>query len=236
MTQILVIAKEPVAGRVKTRLTPPFTPGQGAHLAAAALEDTLRAVAATRVKHRVLALDGLPGSWLPDGFAVIPQRGDGLDERLAAAFADAHRLHPVPTVLIGMDTPQVTPDLLHTAATALAGHDAVFGPAADGGFWLLGLRRPDPALLLGVPMSQAGTGAAQLKRLAAAGLSVALLPSLTDVDTAEDAFQVAAQAPGSRFAAALSAMRVTVGRARASRTTFAGRTSYSAESVARSGI
>jgi rSAM/selenodomain-associated transferase 1 len=210
----LVIAKEPVAGRVKTRLSPPFTPGQGARLAAAALEDTLHAVAAASVKHQVLALDGLAGSWLPDGFTVIPQRGDGLDERLAAAFSDAHRLNPVPTVLIGMDTPQVTPDLLQTAAAALAGHDAVFGPATDGGFWLLGLRRPNPSLLLGVPMSRAGTGAAQLERLTAAGLSVAMLPSLNDVDTAEDAFRVAAQVPGSRFAAALSAMRVTVQQGR----------------------
>nr|BFE88446.1 hypothetical protein GCM10020093_110470 [Planobispora longispora] len=108
MTQIVVIAKEPVAGRVKTRLTPPFTPGQAARLAAAALEDTLRAVAAAPVRHRVLALDGLPGTWLPGGpesFVVIAQRGDGLDERLAAAFADAYRLHREPVVLIGMDTP-----------------------------------------------------------------------------------------------------------------------------------
>ncbi|MFJ2034055.1 TIGR04282 family arsenosugar biosynthesis glycosyltransferase [Streptosporangium sp. NPDC087985] len=213
MTQVLVIAKEPVAGRVKTRLSPPFTPGQSARLAAAALEDTLHAVAATPVKHRVLALDGLPGSWLPNGFTVIPQRGDGLDERLASAFADAHRLNPVPTLLIGMDTPQVTPDLLQAAAGALAGHDAVFGPATDGGFWLLGLRRPDPALLLGVPMSHSRTGAAQLERLTTAGLSVATLPHLNDIDTTEDAFQVAAQVPGSRFAAALGAMQVTDRRA-----------------------
>ncbi|RCG28595.1 glycosyltransferase [Sphaerisporangium album] len=205
--QVVVIAKEPVAGRVKTRLVPPFTPGQAAGLAAAALEDTLRAVAATRVRERVLALDGLPGAWLPGGFTVIPQRGGGLDERLAAAFHDACRLHRLPVVLIGMDTPQVTPDLLRQAVDLLAGHDAVFGPAADGGFWLLGLRRPDPSLLLGVPMSTAVTGEALVRRLRETGLSVGLLPELRDVDTAADAFQVAAEAPGTRFAASLAAMR-----------------------------
>jgi uncharacterized protein len=219
MTQILVIAKETVPGRVKTRLCPPFTIGQAARLAAAALEDTLRTVAATPVRHRVLALQGRPGPWLPDDFVVIPQRGRGLDQRLAAAFTDAHRLNPMPIVLIGMDTPQLTPALLQSAATALASHDAVYGPAADGGFWLLGLRRPDPALLLGVPMSRPDTGAAQLQRLHRAGLSLAVLPELRDVDTAADACHVAAEAPGSRFATTLKTIQretadLTAGHAR----------------------
>jgi rSAM/selenodomain-associated transferase 1 len=202
--QLVVIAKEPVAGRVKTRLTPPFTPGQAARLAEASLADSLTTVARAPAIQRVLALDGLPGNWLPDGFVVIPQRGNGLDERLAAAFTDTYRLRPEPVVLIGMDTPQVSPALLRAATSALAGHDAVYGPAADGGFWLLGLRRPDPRLLLGVPMSQPYTGRAQLDRLAEAGLSVRHLPELTDIDTAADAFHVAAEAPASRFAATLA--------------------------------
>ncbi|MFI7127885.1 TIGR04282 family arsenosugar biosynthesis glycosyltransferase [Nonomuraea sp. NPDC050153] len=203
MAQIMIIAKEPVAGRVKTRLTPPFRPEQAAALAGAALRDSLLAVSATPATQRVLALDGLPGSWLPPGFVVIPQRGAGLDERLAAAFSDAYRLRPEPVVLIGMDTPQVTPALLGAAAEALTGHDAVFGPAADGGFWLLGLRRPDSSLFLGVPMSHPETGKLQLDRLDRAGLSVHLLPELTDVDTAADALAVAAQVPDSHFATTL---------------------------------
>ncbi|MEU4836333.1 TIGR04282 family arsenosugar biosynthesis glycosyltransferase [Streptosporangium sp. NPDC023615] len=201
MTQIIVIAKEPVPGRVKSRLTPPFSPAQAALLAEAALADTLECVAATPAAQRVLALEGLPGPWLPPGFAVVPQRGGGLDERLAAAFADAHRLRPGPAVLIGMDTPQVTPALLRAAVDALSGHDAVYGPAADGGYWLLGLRVPDPALLLGVPMSSPDTGRVQLERLS--GLRVFHLPELVDVDTADDAHRVAASAAGTRFAAAL---------------------------------
>jgi rSAM/selenodomain-associated transferase 1 len=199
----MIIAKEPVAGRVKTRLTPPYSPDQAAALAEAALRDSLLAVSATPATQRVLALDGLPGSWLPPGFVVIPQRGTGLDERLAAAFSDAYRLLREAVVLIGMDTPQVTPALLGEAAEALERHDAVFGPAADGGFWLLGLREPDPSLLRGVPMSHPETGKLQLDRLDRAGLTVHLLPELTDVDTAADAVEVAEQAPASRFAAAL---------------------------------
>ncbi|MBB6553664.1 TIGR04282 family arsenosugar biosynthesis glycosyltransferase [Nonomuraea rubra] len=190
-------------GRVKTRLSPPYSPAEAAALAEAALRDSVRAVAATPATQRVLALDGLPGRWLPPGFVVVPQRGAGLDERLAAAFADAHRLRPDPVVLIGMDTPQVTPALLGEAGRALERHDAVYGPAADGGFWLLGLRRPDPALLLGVPMSHPETGKHQLDRLERAGLDVHHLPELTDVDTAADAAAVAADAPSSHFAAAL---------------------------------
>ncbi|MEV4113097.1 TIGR04282 family arsenosugar biosynthesis glycosyltransferase [Nonomuraea sp. NPDC049695] len=201
--QIMIIAKEPVAGRVKTRLTPPFSPEQAAALAEAALRDSLRAVSATPATQRLLALDGLPGSWLPGGFVVIPQRGSSLDERLAAAFSDVYRLRPGPVVLIGMDTPQVTPALLGEAVDALERHDAVYGPANDGGFWLLGLRRPDPALLLGVPMSHPETGKLQLDRLDRAGLSVHVLPELTDVDTAADAATVAGQAPDSHFAATL---------------------------------
>jgi uncharacterized protein len=201
--QVIVIAKEPVPGRVKTRLTPPFSPAEAALLAEAALTDTLAAVAATPVTCRVLALDGRPGEWLPDGFGVLPQRGDGLDERLAAAFADAHAALPLPMVLIGMDTPQVTPELLAEAARALVSDeaDAVFGPAADGGFWLLGLRRPDRSLLAGVPMSRPDTGCVQLGRLAEAGLRVAMVPELTDVDTVAEAELVASEVPGSAFAA-----------------------------------
>ncbi|WP_433461315.1 TIGR04282 family arsenosugar biosynthesis glycosyltransferase [Spirillospora sp. CA-128828] len=198
---LIVIAKEPVPGRVKTRLTPAYTPAEAAALAEASLRDTLAAVAAAPAARRILALAGTPGPWLPDGFTVIAQRGRGLDERLAAAFDDAWRGRPL--VLIGMDTPQVTPDLLGRAGRELAHRDAVFGPAADGGFWLLGLRRPDARLLRGVPMSRPGTGAVQLARLRAAGLDVGLLPELTDVDTPADARAVAKAAAGGRFAAAV---------------------------------
>ena len=193
-TTLLVIAKQPVPGRVKTRLVPPCTHEQAAALAEAALTDTLHTVAMIPARRRVLVLDGEPGPWLPAGFDIVPQCGGPLDERLAAAFAAVSG----PALLIGMDTPQVTPDLLTVDWRAA---DAVFGPATDGGFWALGLRVPDPALLRGVPMSTSDTGAIQRARLLAAGLRVTDLPQLRDVDTAADAVAVARQAPRSRFAA-----------------------------------
>ncbi|MFF5489866.1 DUF2064 domain-containing protein [Streptomyces virginiae] len=195
MSTLLVIAKAPVAGRVKTRLTAQFTPQQAADLALAALQDTLAEVLATPARRRVLVLDGQPGPWIPEGIEVVPQCTGGLDVRLAAAFA----LADGPTLLIGMDTPQVTPGLL-ASGLDFAATDAWFGPADDGGFWALGLADPDPALLLGVPMSVAHTGEVQRRRLTDAGLAVRDLPELCDVDTPADAERVAAAAPRTRFA------------------------------------
>ena len=206
--QIIVIAKAPVPGRVKTRLTPPFSPQQAARLAKAALADTLAAVAQVPAARHVIALDGTPGRWLPAGFDVVRQRGRGLDERIAAAMGDAYARSPVPVILIGMDTPQVTPELLASAIRPLVRGtaDAVFGQADDGGFWLLGLRQPDPGLVTGVPMSEARTGTVQLARLDGAGLRVHRMRCCTDVDNAADAAAVAGEIPQSRFAAALREM------------------------------
>jgi glycosyltransferase A (GT-A) superfamily protein (DUF2064 family) len=196
-TTVLVIAKEPVPGRVKTRLTPPYRPEQAARLAEAALADTLGTVARMPVRRRVLVLAGRPGPWLPGGFEVVPQCAGGLDERIAAAFARCDG----PALLIGMDTPQITTRLLApaTGPGAWDDCDAWFGPAADGGFWALGMARPQPELVLGVPMSRADTGARQRQRLVDAGLAVRDLPLLRDVDTAADAARVAARSSG-RFA------------------------------------
>jgi len=200
---LLVIAKAPVPGRVKTRLTPPCTPEQAARIAAAAIADTLAAVAAVeREARRIVVLDGEPGPWIPDGFDVIAQRGDGLAERLAAAFADAGG----PAFLVGMDTPQVTPELLGAGLDAVRDGDAAFGAALDGGYWGIGLREPDARVFEDVPMSEDNTGAVQRARLAILGLQTAALPPLRDIDTIEDARAVAREAPGSRLAAALEAI------------------------------
>jgi glycosyltransferase A (GT-A) superfamily protein (DUF2064 family) len=198
-TNILVIAKEPLPGKVKTRLTPPYTPAEAAGLALAALRDTLDVVSAAPARRKVLVLAGRAGDWLPAGIDVIPQCGGGLDERLADAFAAMTG----PTLLIGMDTPQLTAAVLEPVLTegGWRGCDAWFGPAADGGFWALGLAEPDPSLLRGVPMSRADTGARQRDRLIAAGLAVQDLPVLRDVDTAADVAQVSRLMPSGRFAA-----------------------------------
>lgn len=201
---LVVIAKAPVAGRSKTRLCPPCTPEQAARLAEAALSDTLRAVAAVGVRRRLLALDGEPGAWIPAGFDVLRQRGEGLAERLANAVADAGG----PALVVGMDTPQATTGVLETAVARLLEPDvdAALGPAPDGGYWAIGLRHPDPAAFEGVPMSTEETGAAQLRRLRELGLRTALLPPLRDVDTIADAHAVAAARPGSAFARELGAL------------------------------
>lgn len=179
---VLVLAKSPVAGRVKTRLCPPCTPQEAAALAEAALADTLDAVAACAAGRRIVALDGDPGPWLPPGFEVIPQVEGAFDRRLAAAWATAGG----PGVQIGMDTPQVTAGLLDDALEALDTTSAALGLAEDGGWWAIGLRQADARVFLDVPMSTSRTGAAQLARLHRLGLDVTSLPTLVDLDTIAD--------------------------------------------------
>lgn len=200
--QILVIAKAPVAGAAKTRLCPPCTGAQAAALAEAALVDTLATVAATECGGRTLVLAGEAGEWLPEGFAVVPQCGGGLGERLAAAFAGVDGA----ALLVGMDTPQLRPALLEAALARLAapGADAVLGPAEDGGYWAIGMREPRPDAFAGVPMSSERTAERQRRRLRGLGMAVEELPTLRDVDRWDDAVAVAAAAPASRFARALA--------------------------------
>lgn len=196
MTAIVLIAKEPVPGRVKTRLHPPFTLDQAAMIAASAINDTLEALAAVPATRRILLFDGTAVPLGASDYELLPQIEGGLDERLAAAFD----LLSEPTVLVGMDTPQLTAaDLAPAFARDFGGMDAWFGPATDGGFWALGLRSPRGDLIRGVPMSRADTGALQRARLVAAGLRVGTLATLTDVDTVDSAREVAAAAPRSAF-------------------------------------
>ncbi|HST66487.1 MAG TPA: DUF2064 domain-containing protein, partial [Mycobacteriales bacterium] len=182
---VLVLAKAPEPGRVKTRLCPPCTPEQAAAIAAAALADTLHAAAgADRV---VLALDGRTTA--PPGVRVVPQHGHGLADRIAAAFAAAG---PGPILQIGMDTPQAHAWLLASCLSELDSArdpvDAVLGPAEDGGWWALGLHDPRHAgLLRAVPMSTPDTGRRTLAALHGAGLRVRMLPALRDVDEWADA-------------------------------------------------
>jgi glycosyltransferase A (GT-A) superfamily protein (DUF2064 family) len=194
---IIVLAKEPIPGRVKTRLQPVFSARQAARLAAAALEDTVAAVWRCGATRRILAWEGDRASW-HEGFEVIDQPPGTLNVRLAAAFAAAVS-EPMdqPALLIGMDTPQVTAQLLDSD---WEGADAVLGLSEDGGFWAMGLRYGHPSGLFdGVPMSTSRTGSAQLARLINSGLSVKLLPPLRDVDRPEDADLVATQFPGLLF-------------------------------------
>jgi uncharacterized protein len=195
---LIVLAKAPVPGRSKTRLCPPLTNGDAALVAEACLGDTLEAVAATPVTRKVIALEGRAGAWMTRGIHVVPQRSGDLAARLQGAFDD----EPAPAVLIGMDTPQVSPARLSEGLTALAGRgiDAVLGLTPDGGYWAVGLKEPYPNAFAGVPMSTRWTAAAQLHRFARLGLRCRLLPPLRDIDYFSDALEVAAQISGSRLA------------------------------------
>ena len=208
---LIVLAKKPTAGRVKTRLCPPLTVHQAAELAAAALADTLAVAARMPARRRVLAFDAPTKTWLPLGWIPYRQPTGPLDVRIAAAMADAGR---GPTVLVGMDTPQLRTDQL-TEWNADR-YPACIGPATDGGYWAIGLSDPSIArsVIEGVPMSTSYTGAAQFARLRTHGLDVQTLDALTDVDTITDADTVAALAPGGQFANALNRVRPNLVAAR----------------------
>jgi rSAM/selenodomain-associated transferase 1 len=208
VTHVLVLAKAPEPGRAKTRLTPPCSPEQAAAIAEAALVTTLDAVARSRADRRVVALAGAAGPWLPPGFEVVRQRGSGLAERLANAWADTGG----GGVLIGMDTPQVTAADLDRALDTLVlpSTDAVLGLAHDGGWWLIGLRTPID-VFTGLPTSTPRTGAAQLDRLRSLGLRVRLTSMRRDVDTWSDAIAVAAIVPDTRFSVAVERARSVAG-------------------------
>ena len=215
---LLVLAKAPEPGRVKTRLCPPLVPAEAADLAAAALLDTLDAVCAVPGGRVVVALVGRMSAAArgPElsvalrGGVTRGQRGPDLGHRIAAAHRDAAGLLPGrPVLQLGMDTPQVDPALLADAAGPLhrGTVDAVLGPATDGGWWALGLRDPRAAAAIAdVPTSRDDTGERTVHALRAAGLRVGLLPELTDVDTAADAGDRRADAPGTRFARAVAAL------------------------------
>lgn len=205
---IVVLAKEPKPGRVKTRLQRRFSADEAVQLAAAAVRDTQRAIRASRVPRRILCWDGDP-SQFADGFEVLPQRTGTLNDRLAGAFNDLGRDVSARVLLIGMDTPQISSALLDTDWN---GCDAVLGLSDDGGFWAIGLQSPDPISALrqaqaifadpvfaGIEMSTARTGSAQLARLLSLGRSVKLLPPLRDVDEPEDAAYVADHFPSLEF-------------------------------------
>jgi glycosyltransferase A (GT-A) superfamily protein (DUF2064 family) len=215
-TQVLVITKAPVPGRSKTRLTPPCTPDQAAGIAAAAVGDTLDTVRAAPVAGRVVALDGHPGPLDLDGFTVVPQVEGDLGTRLAAAFAEAMADGPVPTLLIGMDTPQVTAELLARCAASLESGGpgtAVLGTAPDGGWWALGLHSAGPAAVLAdVPMSRDDTAVLTRSALEATGLTVLDLPQLTDIDHFPDALAVADLCPpASRTSRVVASVATTLG-------------------------
>jgi uncharacterized protein len=211
---LLVVAKAPEPGRAKTRLAATVGDRVAAEIAAAALLDTLDAVAAARVAARVVALTGDLDAAADateirqtlESFPVIDQRGDGFADRLANAHADSG-FGGYPVLQIGMDTPQVTAELLTGCAGRLLESPAVLGLACDGGWWVLGVGTPAMAeCLRTVPMSQPDTGEITLKALRDNGIDVAPVQRLADFDVVADVAAVRdACGAASRFARATRA-------------------------------
>lgn len=206
---VLVMAKAPVPGEVKTRLGADIGAEAAAEIAAAAVLDTLDVCRAVfddchlalagdlaRAVQRQALLAALAG------WTVHPQRGEGFAARLAHAHADVARATAAPVVQIGMDTPHLRPDHLRDVAALVGrGNDAVLGPAEDGGWWVLAVTHPRLAeQLAGVEMSTERTCDDTLAALRRAGATVAGAAVLRDVDTVGDADLAAAAAPDTRFA------------------------------------
>ncbi|MGA7132511.1 MAG: DUF2064 domain-containing protein [Mycobacterium sp.] len=190
---LLVVAKAPVPGLAKTRLAATVGDRVAAEIAAAARVVALTgelesAAGAADIRRRL------------ESFTVIGQRGDDFADRLANAHADAADGQPV--LQIGMDTPQVTDELLASCARRLLQAQAVLGLACDGGWWVLGLQTPATAeCLRSVPMSQPDTGELTLKALRDNGIDVHPVEVLTDFDIVDDVGAVReACDPASRFA------------------------------------
>jgi len=220
---LLVVARVPTPGLAKTRLAASVGDQAAAEFAATALLDTLTVVAEAAAESgspSVVALTGDLGSSarrdeVEDALRehrVIGQRGDGLGDPLGERLANAHEDAAVITdteavVQVGMDTPQLSVVLLEAAVAALNGADAALGPATDGGWWCLAVRRAALARCLpDVAMSRPETGQATYAALRRTGArTVTWLPELRDVDTLPDALEVARAAPGSRFAAVVAA-------------------------------
>ena len=216
MRRLALFARPPVPGRVKTRLSPALPEALVAELYQAMLGDTFSAAADAPADERVLywASDegGAPDLQAPAGFVVRQQRGADLGARLAAAFTELLAAPEDRAVIIGADCPDLDPAAIRDSISALESHDLVLGPARDGGYYLIGLRVRAPSLFEGVAWGTARVRGVTLARAADAGLRVAELPELADLDTPEDLVSLIARrslsgaGPGRRVDAALRAM------------------------------
>jgi rSAM/selenodomain-associated transferase 1 len=188
MTRIVVFAKRPLPGRVKTRLIPALGAEGAAALAAEMLERTLEEALATGLE---VELCGDPDAalWFEGRVALTGQGAGGLGERLARAAQRVLRHQSV--LLIGADCPALDRQRMRAAAAALGACDCVIHPAGDGGYVLLGLQRFDPSLFSDIAWGSASVCAETLARLAALGWSVGVRETLADVDEPADLALVA---------------------------------------------
>lgn len=189
---IIIFAKAPVAGQVKTRLCPPLTPDEAASLHGSLVLDMLERCQSLKGYDRILA--GTPSPHHPffrtmEARFKIPvwdQTGDDLGARMVSAFKKVLGSRYRSVVVIGTDIPGINGPLLTTAVKSLQDHDVVLGPTVDGGYYLIGLRSLVPALFENMPWSTDQVYALTEKKIKALGLSLKVLPRLRDLDTVED--------------------------------------------------
>ena len=187
---LIVFARAPELGRVKTRLAAEVGDGAALRAYRTLAEQVIAAASASTTYSMTVAYtppDAEPAmrQWLGPGVMLRPQSGADLGARMAAAIADAISGGAERVVVIGTDCPDVTADVVAEAFTRLGVADVVLGPASDGGYYLIGMSRPHRELFEGVPWSSAETLRATLARARAGGLSVALLDERRDIDTVE---------------------------------------------------
>ncbi len=183
--RILFILKAPIVGRVKTRLAEDI--GEVRALAAyrAMVEylfDNLATHWPFEIHYTPTEDEDLMHSWLGPDHPYFPQPDGDLGCRMASAAENAFGRGAEAVILLGGDCPYVTPDLIRMAAGQLEKHEAVIGPAVDGGYYLLGLNRPQPRLFEGIAWSTESVFSATLERIKEVGLTVNILPTLEDVD------------------------------------------------------
>jgi rSAM/selenodomain-associated transferase 1 len=187
---VLVFVRAPQAGRVKTRLAAAIGAEAALRVYVRLAEHALAQARASGAEPRVHFTPPDAGeavrAWLGPGAAYLPQAEGDLGERMRGAFEAAFAAGYGRVVIIGSDLPELTAELLRRAFALLEAHDAVLGPACDGGYWLLGLRRPVPAAFRGIAWSTAEVFDATVARLRAEGIEPALLEELADVDEAGD--------------------------------------------------
>jgi rSAM/selenodomain-associated transferase 1 len=184
MTRIVIFAKAPVPGLVKTRLIPALGADGAAALAARMLEQTVAAALASGLQVELCG-EPDPASWYSGPLVELSAQGDGdLGQRLHRAAERVLALEPV--LLIGADCPALDSRRLRGAAEALEHHDAVLHPAEDGGYVLLGLRRFDASLFAGIAWSTDAVAAQTLTRIAGLGWSVDVRETLADIDVPAD--------------------------------------------------
>ena len=189
--RLIVFAKAPRPGLAKTRLIPALGAEGAARLAQRMLDHTLAQALDAQLGPVELCMSPAPGSpeWqgieLPTTVGRSDQGEGVLGERMARAM-DRALMAGQPALLMGTDGPALTAAILQTAARQLSQHDAVLLPVRDGGYLLIGLRAPCPAIFQQMAWSTAGVAAETLRRLAASNRSVWVGPTLHDIDDPQD--------------------------------------------------